>query len=69
MKWKLIGNAPHDKRILVWTGQEIYAAHWVKHPVTGDEAFMVGECINNSYQLLTKPTHWMLLPEPPTEDK
>lgn len=63
--WLPIETAPKDKRILVWSGQEIYAAHWVKHITTDDEAWIVAQWGDEGDQALVKPTHWMPLPEAP----
>lgn len=63
-RWKPIETAPHDKRILIWSGQEIYAAHWGQNPITGDEAWIVAEWGDDGDQALVKPTHWQLAPEP-----
>ena len=57
-----ISTAPHDKRVLVWTGQEWYAAHWVQHPVTGDEAWLIATW-GDGEQALVHPTHWMPMPD------
>ena len=63
--WKAIESAPHDRRILVWTGQEIYAARWAKNPYTNDEAWIVVTWGSDGDQALVKPTHWMELPPAP----
>lgn len=62
--WHPIESAPRDRRLLVWSGQEIYAAHWAQHPLTGDEAWIVAQW-GDGEQALVKPTHWAPLPEPP----
>jgi hypothetical protein len=50
--------APHDRRILVKTESgEIYAAHWVQHPMTDDEAFCVSESSDGT-QHLVLPVEW-----------
>lgn len=64
--WQPIDTAPKDKRLLVWSGQEIYAAHWAQHPVTGDEAWIVAQW-GDGDQALVKPTYWAPLPEPPRD--
>ena len=63
--WQPIETAPHDKRVLVWSGQEFYAAHWAKNPFTDDEAWIVAEWGAEGEQALVRPTHWMPLPMPP----
>jgi hypothetical protein len=64
MSWKPIETAPKDKRLLVWTGKEMYCAHWAKNPYTDDEAWVIAEWGERD-QALVKPTHWMELPEAP----
>lgn len=56
--WQPIETAPKDKRVLVWSGKEIYAAHWAQSPYTGDEAWIVAEWGDDREQALVKPTHW-----------
>lgn len=63
--WLPIETAPHDKRVLVWSGQEMYCAHWAQNPMTGDEAWIVAEWGTDGDQALVKPTHWQSLPLPP----
>ncbi len=64
--WKHINTAPKDRRILVWTGGEIYAAHWVQCPTTGREAYLVSQDIEGT-QHLCHPSHWRGCPQPPVE--
>lgn len=64
-EWQPIETAPKDARILVWSGQELYAAHWAQNPFTGDEAWIVAEWGDERDQALVKPTHWMPLLAPP----
>lgn len=64
--WRPIDTAPHDQRVLVWTGRNTYCAHWVQHPVTGDEAWCLAEYGDDGDQLLARPTHWQALPDSPT---
>jgi hypothetical protein len=66
MEWQPIETAPRDKRILVWSGQEIYAAHWVRNMITNDEAWIVAQWGDECDQALVKPTHWLPLPEAPS---
>lgn len=65
MKWQPIETAPKAQRVLVWSGEEQYCAHWAKNPFTNDEAWIVAEWGDDGDQALVKPTHWMPLPEPP----
>lgn len=60
--WNPIETAPKNKRILVWTGQEIYAAHWAKNMFTDDEAWIVAAWGTERDQALVHPTHWAPLP-------
>lgn len=39
--WKDIETAPKDRRIIIATDTEIFAANWVKSFVTGDEAWRI----------------------------
>lgn len=64
-KWQPIETAPKAQRVLVWSGEEQYCAHWAKNPFTNDEAWIVAEWGDDGDQALVKPTHWMPLPEPP----
>ena len=64
--WKHIASAPKDKRIIVWTGQERYCAHWVKNPFTGDEAWCVSED-PDGMQHIVYPSHWRGCPNPPSD--
>lgn len=57
-EWMPIETAPKDKRVLVWSGQEIYAADWAKNIFTGDEAWIVAEWGDDREQVLVRPTHW-----------
>lgn len=68
-EWQLIETAPHDKRVLVWTGQEIYAAHWAQHTVTGDVAWIIAEWGDEGDQVLCKPILWTVCPELPAQNK
>ena len=63
--WKPIETAPKDKRLLVWSGQEMYCAHWAQNWQTGDEAWIVAAWGDEGDQALVRPSHWMPLPEPP----
>lgn len=63
--WLPIESAPRDARVLVWTGHERYAAHWVQNPVTGDEAWLVAAWGDEGDQALVKPILWHPLTAPP----
>lgn len=65
--WQPIASAPHDQRILVFTGAEIYAAHWVQSMDTGHEAWMIGE-MPDGMQAVVTATHWLPGPKPPCTD-
>jgi hypothetical protein len=54
-----------EVHILVWSGQEFYAAHWAKNPYADDEAWITAEwgANNDRQQALVKPILWH---EPPT---
>ena len=64
IEWQPIETAPHNQRLLVWTGQEMYCAHWSQNPFTGDVAWIVAEW-GNGEQALVKPIHWQPVPEHP----
>jgi len=63
-EWKSMDSAPRDRRVIVWTGQEIYCAHWSQNPITGDEAWIIAEFGDEGDQLLVRPELWC---EPPTK--
>ena len=62
MALKPIETAPKDKRVLVWDGHEVYAAHWARHMITDDGAWVIAQ-FGDGEQVLVKPTHWMPLPK------
>jgi hypothetical protein len=62
--WQPIETAPRDVRVLVWSGQEVYTAHWAKNVFTDDEAWIVAEW-GDGEQALVKPTHWHPMPKLP----
>jgi len=66
--WRDIETAPKDTRVLIWSGQERYAAHWSQNPLTGDEAWIVAEWGTEGDQALVRPTHWQPLPPPPAAE-
>lgn len=39
--WKDMETAPRDRRIIIATDTEMYIAHWVQNPFTGDEAWRI----------------------------
>lgn len=58
MEWHAIDYAPKERRLLVRTESgEIYAAHFVACPFTGDEAWLVSEAQDGT-QHLVKPIEW-----------
>ncbi|MCA0404895.1 MAG: hypothetical protein LCH39_01920 [Proteobacteria bacterium] len=61
-----MASAPHNTRILVLSdpGGEVYAAHWVQHPGTGDEAWLISESSDGS-QHLCKAKAWASIPAMP----
>lgn len=61
--WQPIETAPHDKRILVRTDREIYAAHWAQNVETGHEAWIVAEWGEDRDQALVTPDYWMPIPK------
>lgn len=67
-QWRPIETAPRDQRVLVWSGAELYAAHWAKNPFTDDEAWIIAEWGDKGEQALVRPTHWMPLPLPPAPE-
>lgn len=58
-----MSQAPHDARILIKSDPngEVFAAHWVKHPETGDEAWLISAAADGS-QHLCKAKAWRLIP-------
>ena len=67
MAWKHINTAPRHKPICVWTGSDQYIAQLVKHPITGDEAWLISEGPDGT-QHLCHPTHWRGLPPAPDDE-
>ena len=65
VEWRPMETAPHDKRVMVWSGREMYCAHWAQNPMTCDEAWIVAEWGTDGDQALVKPTQWRPLPLPP----
>ena len=62
--WHAIDYAPKDRRILVKSESgEVYAAHWVQDPMTGDEAFCVSEAPDGT-QHLVRPVEWREIDPP-----
>ena len=56
--WNAIDYAPHDRRLLVKSESgEIYVAHWVQNPFTGDEAWLVSEAPDGTQHLI-KAVEW-----------
>ena len=53
-----MNTAPRDRRILVKSpAGELYVAHWVQHPGTGDEAYCISEG-PDGMQHLIYPVEW-----------
>jgi hypothetical protein len=59
--WLPIATAPRDRRVLVYTGAEVYAAHWVQSMDTGHEAWMVADKADGLQAVVTA-THWQPAP-------
>lgn len=68
MKWQPIETAPKDIEVLIWTGENIYVGKYVQNIETGETSFSVLEFEDGS-RVVANPTHWMYLPEPPTEPR
>ena len=64
LAWQPIATAPKDKRILVFTGQEIYAANWVKNIENDQEAWRVGYMTNGD-GLVVSALLWHDAPDAP----
>lgn len=61
MAWQPIESAPKDGRILGWDGFEVeslerFGEFW-------------GQISDSGRVTVSEPTHWMPLPEPPTEER
>ncbi len=63
--WWPIDTAPKDRRVLVWTGKNIYVANWVKNIISDHEAFMICDTGVPGYRVIVEPTHWKECPEQP----
>lgn len=63
--WQPIETAPKDLRVIVWTGQNIYVAKWVKNILNDHEAFMICETGVPGERVIVQPTHWMPCPQQP----
>ena len=60
-QWRSMDDAPKDKRILVKSPSgEVYVAHWVQNPASGDEAFCISEAPDGTQHLLY-PIEWQEL--------
>ena len=64
-EWQPIDTAPKDRRVLVWTGKNIYVANWVKNIISDHEAFMICDTGVPGYRVIVEPTHWKECPEQP----
>lgn len=60
--WQPIETAPHDRRIILWTGREIYIGHWGKNVETDHEAFIIAEWGDGDQAMVGSATHWMEAP-------
>lgn len=68
--WQPIETVPHDRRVILWTGREIYIGHWAKNAHTGHEAFIIAEWGKDGDQaMLGNVTHWMEAPKPPATQR
>ena len=59
--WKTIDSCPRNRRVLVWTGENVYCGEWVQNYLTGDEAFAVAD-LEDGLRALVYPTHWQDAP-------
>ena len=59
--WKTIDSCPRNRRVLVWTGENVYCGEWVQNHLTGDEAFAVAD-LEDGLRALVYPTHWQDAP-------
>lgn len=61
--WRPMDYAPKKERILIKAESgERYAAHWVKHPVTDHEAWMICGWGDGEQAMCDSPIGWMPLP-------
>jgi hypothetical protein len=67
--WQPIETAPHDRRIILWTGREIYIGHWGKNVETDHEAFIIAEWGDGDQAMVGSATHWMEAPKPPATQR
>ena len=67
--WQSIETAPHDRRIILWTGREIYIGHWGKSVETDYEAFIIAEWGEGDQAMVGSATHWTEAPKPPATQR
>jgi len=63
--WQPIETAPKDRRIILWTGREIYIGHWAKNVETDHEAWIIAEWGDGDQAMTGAATHWMEAPKAP----
>ncbi len=68
MNWQPIETAPKGQNVLVWSSGDVVIAQgahglWIATV----EGFPAYYGYSDETILLTKPTHWMPLPEPPKD--
>ena len=69
-EWQPIDTVPKNLRVLIYTvSNNIYSAHWVQHPETAHESFLICEDDEGNQSLIKEDlaTHWQPLPQPPGE--
>ena len=72
MDWKSMASAPQSRRILLWTGVEMYAGHWAKNALDGTEAWVIARVGDDGEQIILPigaPILWTDAPALPVERK
>lgn len=72
-EWQHIETAPRGHDVLVYCADtdEQFVAFWSMNPLTDDTAFTYArfrDADGDVSSVLCRPTHWMPLPNPPSDE-